>query len=167
MTSFDLFVVVLVLASLAFGWLRGLTREAITLLALAGGFGMVAGLATPVSSSLSEGLTGPIVAILLLFAIGFLVVTVALEALARRLIGRVPRRPDRLAGLAFGAVRGWLLCGLSWLAVSLYFAGEPLPDVLEEAALGGPASAAAGVLSGLGLDGAAPRDESADDLDAL
>lgn len=168
MTSFDLYVVLIGALSVLFGWARGLSREVVTLLALAGGFGMVAGLATPLSFVLGEGLTGPIAAILLLFLIGFVVVQAALELGLRKALGPGPRRPDRLAGIVFGGARAWLLWGLGWLAVTIYFDGEALPPALADALTRAPAAAAAEVLTALGVDEVSPPSpiESSDALDA-
>jgi uncharacterized membrane protein required for colicin V production len=165
LTSFDLYVLLIGALSLLFGWVRGGLREAATLLALLGGYAMVAGLATPVSSVLGTGLTGPVLAILLLFLIGFVVVQAALELILRRVLGPKPSRADRVGGLLLGAVRAYLLWGLGWLTVGIYVEGHPLPPSLEEAATRSLGAGAAETLRALGVD--EPADEPAAGLPPL
>ena len=155
MTLFDLFVLVVMALSVLFGAARGLTREAITLVALFGGVVMVGLLSGPLGGVFGDGLVAIIAVLGGLFAIGFVAVHVGLEMIARRLIGADPKRPDRLLGGAFGLVRGWFLVGLTFLAMTYYFEAAALPDFLAKAWTRGFAASGARVLDGMGIEGTA------------
>ena len=153
MTLFDLFVLAVMALSVLFGATRGLAREAITLLALAGGAAAVAALSGPLDGVLGGGVASAIVLIVLLFGIGFVLVHVLLEALLRHVAGPAPRRPDKLLGGLFGLARGWFVVSMTFLAAGYYFAGAPLPDVLSEAWTRSFAASGAAVLEDVGVAG--------------
>lgn len=161
MTLFDLFVVAVMALSVLFGAVRGLTREAITLVALFGGIVTVSLLAGPLGGVFGDGLIAVIVVLAALFAIGFIAVQVALEMAARRLIGSVPLKADRALGGVFGAVRGWFLVGLTFLAATYYFERAALPDILADAWTRGFAASGANVLDGMGIEGEAESGQEA------
>lgn len=154
MTLFDLYVLLVLVLSVLFGAARGLTREAITLLALFGGVVTVGLLAGPLGGLFGDELPAVIAVLVILFAIGFVLVHVALEMIARRLIGAAPHKLDRALGGAFGAVRGWFLVGLTFLAATYYFEAAALPDTLANAWSRGFAASGARTLDALGIDGA-------------
>ena len=165
MTLFDLLVLLVMATSVLFGATRGLTREAITLVALFAGVVVVAVLGGPLGGIAGGTVAGTIAVIGGLFAIGFVLVHVALEMIGRRLIGADPHRPDRLLGGVFGLVRGWLLAGLAYLSVSLYYEGAPMPEVVEGALTRGLAASGAAFLDGLLLPGDDPVPESVEIID--
>ena len=157
MTLFDLYVLAVLVLSVLFGAARGLTREAITLLALFGGVVTVALLAGPLGGVFGDELPAVIAVLVLLFALGFVAVHVALEMIARRLIGAAPHKADRALGGVFGAVRGWFLVGLTFLAATYYFEAAALPDVLGKAWTRGFAASGARSLDALGISGRRER----------
>ena len=158
LTLFDLFVLAVMALSVLFGAARGLTREAITLVALFGGVVMVGLLSGPLSGLFGDGLVAAALVLGGLFAAGFLAVHAGLEVIARRLIGADPKRPDRLLGGAFGLVRGWFLVGLTFLAMTYYFEAAALPDFLGKAWTRGFAASGARVLDGIGIEGTGDAD---------
>ena len=161
MTVFDLYVLAVLVLSVLFGATRGLTREAITLVALFGGIVVVGLLAGPLGGVFGDGLVAVIAVLVVLFAIGFIAVHVALEMVARRLIGSVPKKADRALGGVFGAARGWFLVGLTFLAATYYFEAADLPDTLGDAWTRGFAASGANALDAMGIEGGA---ESGQDL---
>ncbi len=167
MTIFDLFILAITALSVLFGWLRGSMREAVTLLALGGGIAAIALLGPPLSGTLGDGVAGPVIVLTTLFVLAFLLVTTSLEFALRRVIGPRPPRLDRLAGGAFGLLRGWLLCGLTFLALTWYHDVNDLPAPVEEAALKGFVAGAAQTLEQIGIEGDGTIDESGEALDEL
>ena len=155
MTLFDLFVLAVMAASVLFGAARGLTREVITLVALFGGIVVVALLARPLGGVFGDGIVAVAVVLFVLFAVGFVAFHVALEMIARRLIGADPKRPDRLLGGLLGALRGWFVVGLTFLAATYYFEAAALPDTLANAWTRGFASSGARILDAMGIEGTA------------
>ena len=160
MTLFDLFVLVVMALSVLFGATRGLTREAITLVALFGGIVVVGLLGPPLGGVFGDEVVTVAAVLFVLFAAGFVAVHAALEVIARRLIGADPKRPDRALGGAFGFLRGWFLVGMTYLTAQFYYADAfALPDVLAEAWTRGFAAVSADALEAMGIDGdAAPRE---------
>ena len=155
MTLFDLYVLAVMALSVLFGATRGLTREAITLVALVGGIVVVGLLARPLGGVFGDGVVAVIAVLVALFAAGFIVVHVALEMIARRLIGTVPKRTDRALGGLFGAARGWFLVGMTFLAATYYFEAAALPDTLADAWTRGFAASGANALDAMGIEGGA------------
>lgn len=152
MTLFDLLVLVVLALSILFGAARGVLREMVTLAALFAGLVAVGLLGQPLGGWVGEGLVAVTLVLMALFALGFVGVHVALELIARQLIGPVPHRIDRWAGAAFGFLRGWFLVGLVLLVLS-YYHGQALPPSVRDAWLRGFASVSAGVLDRLGVEG--------------
>jgi membrane protein required for colicin V production len=160
LTLFDLFILAVMALSVLFGALRGLLREAITLVALGAGLVMVSLFGTPLAQALGAGLGAIAALLLVLFAAGFIAAHIILEIAARKLTGPSPRDPDRIAGGLFGFLRGWLLCGLAYLMLTYYYDAARLPEPVSGAALKGFAAGAAALLDRLGVEG---EDESRED----
>ena len=153
LTLFDLFMVVAMLLSILFGAMRGLLREAVTLAALFAGLVVMGVLGRPVGAVVGDGLVAVTLVLVLLFAAGFLAVHVALELIARQLIGPAPHRLDRWAGGLFGALRGWFLVGLALLVLTYYHGAGNLPPRVQDAWLRGFAGVSARILDEFGIDG--------------
>lgn len=160
MTLFDLLVLVLLALSGLFGAARGLLREMVTLAALFAGLVVVGVLGQPIGGWVGEGLVAVTLVLVALFAVGFVGVHVALELIARQLIGPVPHRIDRWAGGGFGFLRGWFLVGLILLVLT-YYHGQTLPPSVRDAWLRGFAGVSASVLDRLGVEGEGRRDPDA------
>ena len=153
MTLFDLLILVVMALSILFGAMRGFLREMVTLAALFAGLVTLGVLGRPVGALVGDGLVAVTVVLIALFAVGFLAVHVALELIARQLIGPQPHRIDRWGGAAFGALRGWFLVGLVYLVTTYYYVAGGLPPVVQDAWLRGFAGVSARALDGLGIDG--------------
>lgn len=163
LTLFDLFVLAVMALSVLFGAVRGLTREAITLIALFGGVVMVGLFASPLGGMLGDDLVTAIIVLVGLFAVGFITVHIGLEIIARRLIGATPKRPDRLLGGVFGLARGWFLVSLSFLALTYYFEAAVLPDAVAKAWSHGFAASGAKFLDAMGIAGDTDAGEKGED----
>ncbi|WOI52863.1 CvpA family protein [Parvularcula sp. LCG005] len=157
MTSFDLFIIVTMGLSVLFAWVRGLSRETVTLLAIGAGIFTVQLFGTGFSSLFGTGVAGPLIALALLFLLGFAVASIGLELVVARIWGRDPSRPDRIAGAVFGLVRGWFLMGLALFAVIQFHAGEKdLPPPFGNALLIGLIKPATNLLERWGLEDVDP-----------
>ncbi|MBB4659846.1 putative membrane protein required for colicin V production [Parvularcula dongshanensis] len=167
LTLYDLFILGVLVMSIGFGWIRGVLREGVTLIAIAGGALLVWAFATRSVRILGGSLPVSVVVILVLFTLGFLTVTLALEIILRRFGSVHPSGMDRLTGAVFGALRGWFLVGLTTLGVLAYYDRNDLPAFLSEAAFGDLATSTADTLGALGIDGRAPEAESEDELTPL
>jgi membrane protein required for colicin V production len=161
-TTFDLFILSVIALSGLFAWVRGFSRELVTLVAIGGGLLGVYLFGAPFSRLFGEGIVGPLVGLAVLFLIGFLLFSVALELLTARFLGRTPKRWDKIAGAVFGVIRGWFLMGLVYLALTYYFDEGNMPEAIDNALLKGVVTTAAGLLEGLGLEREAQGVESSD-----
>ena len=161
---FDLFVLAVMALSLLFGMARGLLREMVTLAALFAGLVMVGLLGQPLGALVGNGLVAVSIVLILLFALGFLAVHVALELIARRLIGAAPHRWDRWAGGAFGFLRGWFLVGLTYFALTQYFEPGGLPPQVQNAWLRGFAAVSARTLDAFGIEESVPETQEVDPI---
>ncbi len=160
MTSFDLFIVSLIGVSAMFAWLRGFSREIVTLLAIGVGALAVLFFGTAFSTLFGTGVLGPLIGLTLLFLIGFVLASVILEMVVSKFFGGSPHLYDKIGGAVFGVVRGWFLVGLSYLALTYYFEEANLPPAIEGALLKPVTTSAAGLLEKLGLEREATDPES-------
>jgi membrane protein required for colicin V production len=125
-TTFDLLALAILLVSSLIGWCRGGLREAVTLLAILGGF-VFLNLFGAGAASYVGGVPAKIAAFVLMFILGDLVVSLFGGYLIRRFTGRRIMRNDRIAGLLFGLVRGWVLAAALVFTVITYYDGAALP----------------------------------------
>jgi membrane protein required for colicin V production len=159
MTGFDVIAILVILASAAAGWVRGGTREVITLLSfvLAAFIALVALPATaPIGRALVDpdwaGTIGAAVASFLLIYFGIRIFGSALSkrAQAHPRLGGV----DRIVGVFVGAGRALVLLGAIHLVIVAAMPGVKTPRWLSEAALrpvtAGAARAIQIVLPGIG-----------------
>ncbi|MGZ9099464.1 MAG: CvpA family protein [Brevundimonas sp.] len=159
MTGFDVIAILVILASAAAGWVRGGTREVITLLSfvLAAFLALVA---LPVTAPLGRALVDPDWAGTIAAAIGsFLLVYFGIRIFGSVLSKRAQAHPqlggiDRIVGVFVGAARSLVLLGALHLVIVAAMPGERTPKWLSDAALR-PVTAAAAraiqiVLPGIG-----------------
>jgi len=135
----DIAVVVVLLVSTILAVARGFVRETLSILAWAAAavatlyFGPA--LAKLLAAKISTPLLGPVLA----FAGIFLAVLIPLSFLSFRLSERVRKSPigaiDRSLGVPFGLVRGLVLIGIAYLAVSLVIPVRAQPVWLTQARL--------------------------------
>ncbi len=159
MTGFDVIAILVILASAAAGWVRGGTREIITLLSfvLAAFLALVA---LPVTAPIGRGLVDPDWAGAILAAVAsFLLVYFGIRIFGSILSKRAQAHPqlggvDRIVGIFVGAGRALVLLGAIHLVVVAAMPGDKTPRWLTEAALrpltAGAARAIQIVLPGIG-----------------
>ncbi|WP_370338126.1 CvpA family protein [Parvularcula marina] len=169
MTLFDLFILAILGLSGVFAWIRGFTRELVTLVAI--GFGVMACMffGQSFSTLFGEGTFSQIAGYATLFLIVFIIAHIVLEIVLGRYLGKEPVRLDRIGGVIYGIIRGWLLLGLVYLALNIYFDEDNPPAWLENSLLKGPVVIAAEFFEGMGLqplgtetepeDGESPQNE--------
>lgn len=140
MTGFDAFALLVILASAAAGWVRGGTRELITLLSfvLAAFLALVAlPLTAPVGRALvNPDWAGSILAVIASFLIVYFAIRIAGAILAQRAqahpqLGGI----DRLVGIFVGTGRALVLLGAIHLVIVAAMPGERTPRWLSEATL--------------------------------
>ena len=159
MTGFDVIAILVILASAAAGWVRGGTREIITLLSfiLAAFIALVA---LPVTAPLGRALVDPDWAGTILAAVAsFLLIYFGVRIFGSMLSRRAQAHPqlggvDRIIGIFVGAGRALVLLGAIHLVIVAALPGEKTPRWLSEAALrpvtAGAARAIQIVLPGIG-----------------
>ena len=139
MTLFDLAVVLLLLVSGLVGFVRGATRELVTVLAFLGG-ALVAVFALRFTGPIARAAIDPewagnAVAILIVFLAVYILLRVIGANLTKRIhqtkaLGSV----DRFAGIAVGAVRALVLIGVFHLVFHAATPEERLPTWMTAAA---------------------------------
>lgn len=159
MTGFDAFALLVILASAAAGWVRGGTREIITLLSfvLAAFLALVA---LPLTAPIGRALIDPDWAGSIFAAIAsFLLVYFGIRIFGSILSKRAQAHPtlggiDRLLGILVGTGRALVLLGAIHLVIVAALPGERTPAWLSEAALrplsAGAARAIQIILPGIG-----------------
>ena len=159
MTGFDVIAILVILASAAAGWVRGGTREIITLLSfiLAAFLALVA---LPVTAPIGRGLVDPDWAGTILAAVAsFLLIYFGVRIFGSALSRRAQAHPqlggvDRFIGVFVGAGRALVLLGAIHLVIVAAMPGEKTPRWLSEAALrpltAGAARAIQIILPGIG-----------------
>lgn len=159
MNGFDVVAILVLIASAAAGWVRGGTREIITLLSfvLAAFLALVA---LPLTAPLGRGLVDPDWAGTIFAAIlSFLLVYFGIRIFGSILSKRAQAHPqlggvDRFVGVFVGSARGLVLLGAIHLVIVAAMPGERTPRWLSEAALrpvtAGAARAIQIILPGIG-----------------
>ena len=159
MTGFDAFAILVILASAAAGWVRGGTRELITLLSfvLAAFLSLVS---LPLTSRLGRSLIDPDWAGTIFAAVAaFLIIYFGIRIFGSILSKRAQAHPtlgdvDRIVGVFVGAARSLVLLGAIHRVIVAAMPGERTPAWLRDAALR-PVSAGAArmiqiILPGIG-----------------
>lgn len=159
MTAWDVFSVLILLASGAAGWIRGGTRELLTLLSFVLA-AFIALIALPLSAPVGKALIDPDWAGTLLAALAtFLLVYFGVRIVGSTLSRRAQAHPhlggiDRIFGIVVGLTRALVLLGAIHLVVVAAMPGERTPRWLSEAGLysvsAGAARAIQFVLPGIG-----------------
>jgi membrane protein required for colicin V production len=162
-TLFDLAVVLLLLVSALVGFVRGATRELVTVLAFLGG-ALAAIFALRFTGPIARAAINPewagnAVAIVLVFLAVYILLRVVGASLTKRIhqtkaLGSV----DRFAGIAVGAVRALVLIGVFHLVFHAATPAERLPTWMTEAATYPLSTAAASGLKVVAREGAEKTD---------
>ena len=167
MTAYDVFAVLVLLASGAAGWIRGGTRELLTLLSFVLA-AFIALIALPFSAPIGKALVDPDWAGTLLAALAsFLLVYFGVRIFGSTLSRRAQAHPhlggiDRFFGIFVGLARALVLIGAIHLVVVAAMPGEKTPRWLGEAALYSVSAGAARMIQfilpgiGRGADALAP-----------
>jgi len=167
MTGFDVFAILVILASAAAGWVRGGTREIITLLSFVLA-AFVALVALPLTAPLGRALVDPDWAGTIAAAIAsFLLIYFGIRIFGSILSKRAQAHPrlggiDRIVGVFVGAARSLVLLGAIHLVIVAAMPGERTPRWLSEAALRPVTAGAARLIQivlpgiGRGADALAP-----------
>jgi len=140
MTGFDVVAILVILASAAAGWVRGGTREIITLLSFVLA-AFIALIAMPVTAPVGRALVNPDWAGTIAAAIvSFLLVYFGIRIFGSVLSKRAQAHPqlgglDRILGIFVGAARSLVLLGAIHLVIVAAMPGERTPRWLSEAAL--------------------------------
>ncbi|MFT4955681.1 MAG: membrane protein required for colicin V production [Brevundimonas sp.] len=140
MTGYDLFAIVVILASAAAGWIRGGLRELVTLAAFAVA-AIISLLALPLSGPVGRALVDPdwagsIAAAIVVFLIVYFGIRITGTVLSRRLRDHKQLSGvDRLFGIGVGAARALVLLGAIHLVAFAATAPNPPPGWLRDAAL--------------------------------
>ena len=151
MTGFDLVAIVIILASAAAGWVRGGTREVITLLSFVLA-AFIALVALPLTAPLGRALVNPDWAGTISAAVAsFLLIYFGIRIFGSVLSKRAQAHPqlggvDRVFGVFVGAARSLVLLGAIHLVIAAAAPGERTPRWLSEAALN-PVTAGAARMS--------------------
>lgn len=159
MTGFDVVAILVILASAAAGWVRGGTREIITLLSFVLA-AFIALVALPLTAPIGRGLVDPDWAGTIAAAVAsFLLIYFGIRLFGSILSKRAQAHPslggiDRFVGVFVGAGRALVLLGAIHLVIVAALPGERTPRWLVEAALrpltAGAARAIQIVLPGIG-----------------
>ncbi|WP_292066164.1 CvpA family protein [Brevundimonas sp. UBA7664] len=167
MTGFDVIAILVILASAAAGWVRGGTREIITLLSFVLA-AFIALVALPLTAPLGRAMVDPDWAGTIAAAIvSFLLVYFGIRIFGSVLSKRAQAHPhlggvDRFLGVFVGAARSLVLLGAIHLVIVAAMPGERTPRWLSEAALRPVTAGAARVIQivlpgiGRGADALAP-----------
>lgn len=167
MTGFDVIAILVILASAAAGWVRGATREIITLLSFVLA-AFIALVALPLTAPLGRALVDPDWAGTIAAAVAsFLLIYFGIRIFGSLLSKRAQAHPqlgriDRFLGVFVGAARSLVLLGAIHLVVVAAMPGERTPRWLSEAALRPVTAGAARMIQfvlpgiGRGADALAP-----------
>jgi membrane protein required for colicin V production len=167
MTGFDVIAILVILASAAAGWVRGGTREIITLLSFVLA-AFIALVALPLTAPLGRALVNPDWAGTIAAAVAsFLLIYFGIRIFGSVLSKRAQAHPqlggiDRFLGVFVGAARSLVLLGAIHLVVVAAMPGERTPRWLSEATLRPVTAGAARLIQivlpgiGRGADALAP-----------
>jgi len=167
MTGFDVIAILVILASAAAGWVRGGTREIITLLSFVLA-AFIALVALPLTAPLGRMLVDPDWIGTIAAAIAsFLLIYFGIRIFGSILSKRAQAHPqlggiDRIVGIFVGAARSLVLLGAIHLVIVAAMPGDKTPRWLSEAALRPVTAGAARVIQivlpgiGRGADALSP-----------
>jgi membrane protein required for colicin V production len=167
MTGFDVIAILVILFSAAAGWVRGGTREIITLLSFVLA-AFIALVALPLTAPIGRGIVDPDWMGTILAAVtSFLLVYFGIRIFGSILSKRAQAHPqlggiDRFVGVFVGSARALVLLGAVHLVIAAAMPGERTPRWLSDAALRPVTAAGARVIQvvlpgiGRGADALSP-----------
>lgn len=140
MTGFDVVALVVILTSAAAGWVRGGTREIITLLSFVLA-AFIALVALPLTAPLGRAVVNPDwIGTIAAAVVSFLMIYFGIRIFGSILSKRAQAHPrlgsiDRIVGIFVGAARSLVLLGAIHLVIVAAMPGDKTPRWLSEAAL--------------------------------
>ena len=140
MTGFDVIAILVILASAAAGWVRGGTREVITLLSFVLA-AFIALVTLPLTAPLGRAMVNPDwMGTIAAAVFSFLAIYFGIRLFGSILSRRAQAHPqlggvDRFVGVFVGAARSLVLLGAIHLVIVAAMPGEKTPRWLSEAAL--------------------------------
>lgn len=140
MTGFDIVALLVILASAGAGWVRGGTRELITLLSFVLA-AFIALVAMPITAPIGRGLMNPDwLGVIVATVVAFLLIYFGIRIFGSILSKRAQAHPrlsgvDHIVGVFIGAGRAVVLLGAIHLVIVAAMPGEQTPRWLSEAAL--------------------------------
>ncbi len=160
MTPFDFLALAILAGSAAIGYVRGGSREVVTVLAT---------ILAVVISIMGLRVSGPIarhvihvaflanaVAIVAVFALAYAILRLIAQRLTRRIPGaNAGSRTDKLLGAGFGLLRGIVSLGVLYLLFTVATPAERMPGWVKHAATYPLSRAAGHMLIALGPEGSA------------
>jgi membrane protein required for colicin V production len=137
LTAFDLAALAVIGLSVLIGFLRGVIKEALTILTWVGA-GVAAFFAFPFASDLARRTIetewlADAAALCVVFVVPLIVLKVAAEVLADHIPGGTLGTVDRFVGALFGAARGAVVVTVAYLGMAILVAPEDHPEWVKEA----------------------------------
>ena len=164
MTLFDILAVLVVLVSGAVGFIRGAAREVLTVLAFVLAVAIsVFGLriSGPIARhAIHPGVLANAAAIVVVFALAYILIRVAGSGLTRRIDGtKALSLVDRVIGVGIGLLRALIMLGVFYLIFNWVTPAERTPAWIKDAALYPVSRAAGHVLMTLAPQGVVVADK--------
>jgi membrane protein required for colicin V production len=137
MNTLDIIVVVVVVLSAGFAYMRGFVREALAIVAWFGAAVITLygySFAVPFAERfLPKGPIANSAASAVVFIVALVILSIITATIARRVHHSGMSSFDRLFGLLFGLARGAVLVALGYLALAWYLGDKPKPDWVTQA----------------------------------
>lgn len=137
MNTLDIIVIIVVLLSAGFAYMRGFVREILSIVAWIGAavisyYGYI--YLVPFMQFLPRGPIAKAAAAGVVFLVALIVLTIITASISRRVSQSGMSSLDRVFGLVFGLARGAVLVCLGYIALTWYLpANKPQPDWVKEA----------------------------------
>jgi membrane protein required for colicin V production len=136
-TLFDIAALAVIGFSVLIGFLRGVTKETLTIVTWVGA-GVVAFFAFPYARELARRTIetewmADAAALCVVFVLPLIALKVAAEVVADHIPGGTLGTVDRFAGAAFGAARGAVVVAVAYLGLAILVAPEDHPEWVKEA----------------------------------
>lgn len=136
-TFIDLLVVLVVIASAGYAGYRGLVSETLSIFAWAAAAFATLWFGPSVAPIANGFVSSPILAMVVGYAMVFLVVLIPLSFLSHRFSNQVKSSTvgtlDRALGAAFGIIRGLAIIGFAYLILASFVKFENQPDAVRNA----------------------------------
>ncbi len=171
MAVLDVIIVVVLIVSALFAFLRGFVHELLAIAAWAGAV-FAAAYGVPYLGPVLRDLTGlgvpaDFVAVMMIFLIVLVVLTLMTRLVTKRVQSSALSTLDRSLGLVFGLMRGALLVCIAWIFIVWAVPTRNFPEWVEDARILPVVEQGASYLYALVPEELQPRDEPELDSSAL